>query len=245
MYGWRARIGLLLPMDNAVMEPELYHLGLEGISFHGARLTTTTREEMPQDGVGLARVFNELGADAVVYACAETSFLQGVDGNEWIIGRIREATGLPALTAMSAMLAAIRHLNAGRVGLVSPYTEGRARVMEDFLARSGVEVASSLHQDFSVTTSDSREWLETNRQSPVSAYSMAKTLASSGADAVLISATNFRTFEIIPALEADLGLPVVTCNQAILWAVLRELGLDLQISNLGSLFHSSASGEPK
>ena len=235
MYGWRARVGLLLPMDNAVMEPELYSLGLEGVSFYSARLATCTRQEMPADGVRLSGVFTELGADIAVYACAETSFLQGVDGNEWITNQIQERTQLPALTAMSAMLAAIRQLGIRRIGLVTPYSAARAQVMEDFLSRSDIEVVSSNHRDFSVNGSDPREWFETNCQPPSVAYTMARQMASPSLEAVVISATNFRTFEIINSLEADLGIPVITCNQAILWAVLRRLNVRAQIPSLGAL----------
>lgn len=85
MYGWRARIGLLLPVDNAVMEPELYGLGLPGISYLGVRLTTSDRPKMPEDSIRLAPVFSNLGINIVVYACAATSFLQGVDANESIV----------------------------------------------------------------------------------------------------------------------------------------------------------------
>lgn len=85
MFGWRARVGLLLPMDNAVMEPELNKVkGLDGIEFYGARLTTNQREAMPENGIQLSKVFNELGTDIIVYSCAETAFLKGVDGNEYI-----------------------------------------------------------------------------------------------------------------------------------------------------------------
>lgn len=56
-----------------------------------------------------------------------------------------------------------------------------------------------------------------------------------GADGVFISGTNYRTFEIIEQLEADLDKPVVTSNQATLWDALRTMGVDADLS-LGRLF---------
>lgn len=38
MYGWRAKVGVLVPDGNSTMEPELYRLALPGVSFHFARL---------------------------------------------------------------------------------------------------------------------------------------------------------------------------------------------------------------
>ncbi len=238
MYGWRGRVGLILPVDNAVMEPELYGCGIEGVSFHGARLTTEVREEMPRQGIDLAPVFATLGADALVYACAETSFLGGVDQNRAIIEEIEKRSGLPAVTATWAMVLALQHMRLARVALLTPYTDARGAVMEDFLRRNGIEVTSSRHHVFEGPRGESREWFATNLQSPDVAYRMCRGLDLSDADAVLISATNFRTFEIVDALERDLGRPVVSCNQAILWWALRRLSVNADLPRLGALLRS-------
>lgn len=207
------------------MEPELYALGLEGVSFHGARLDTIERDKMPADGVRLARTFVEMGASAVVYACAETSFLQGVDANRWIAEAIERETGLPGLTATGAMVEALRALDVRRIGLVTPYTLERTDIMQEFLGRMGFETVAVESRDFSIGSSDPREWYETNRQPGWVAYEMARKVAVPEADAIVISATNFRTLDVLDALEADTGKPVMSTNQAILWAVLGRLGV--------------------
>lgn len=55
------------------------------------------------------------------------------------------------------------------------------------------------------------------------------------ADGVFVSCTNYRTFEVMDRLEADLDKPVVTSNQATLWDVLGELGVDASSHVPGSL----------
>lgn len=235
MYGRRARVGLILPLDNAVMEPELYSLGLADTSFHTIRLSTTERTEMPEQGVQLARGFVEMGVSAIAYCCAETAFLKGTEGNEWIAGEITRLTGLPATTAMSAMVAAVRAVGARRIALVTPYTQPRERIMVDFWNRMGVEVSGTLSRDFNADVGDHREWYHTNLQPPSTAYAMAMAVDSADADAVVISATNFRTLEVIQALEAELGKPVITSNQAILWQTFNALGLRVDRPDLGRL----------
>ena len=42
-YGWRARIGLILPSLNVTMEPELARLLPAGVSVHTARVMTRGR----------------------------------------------------------------------------------------------------------------------------------------------------------------------------------------------------------
>lgn len=235
MYGWRARIGLIVPLDNAVIEPELYGLGLDGVSFHSSRLTTVARDLMPTQGVELARSLPELGVDAIVYACAETSFLGGIDANQSIIERIEEVAGVPAITATWAMTMALRHLQASRIALLTPYTAARGTVMEEFLRCNEMAVVSRIHHEFRSDPDERREWYETNLQPAHVAYRLARTLDASNADAVLISATNFRTLDVLDALERDLGRPVVSCNQAILWWCLDRLGIQMDISSAGSL----------
>ena len=38
MYGWRGRIGLMLPTGNSVMEPEFQRMAPEGVSTHANRV---------------------------------------------------------------------------------------------------------------------------------------------------------------------------------------------------------------
>ena len=65
---------------------------------------------------------------------------------------------------------------------------------------------------------------------------MAKASFIEEADAIFISCTNLRTFEIIEGLEEDLGVPVVTSNQASLWLALRQMDVMEKIPELGRLF---------
>jgi len=45
------------------------------------------------------------------------------------------------------------------------------------------------------------------------------------ADAYFISCANIQSMDVIDELETKLGKPVVTSNQAALWAALRALGI--------------------
>ena len=71
---------------------------------------------------------------------------------------------------------------------------------------------------------------------PSTAYHLAKQAFKPDAEAIVISCTNFRTFEIIETIENDLGIPVVTANQATLWQMLRMLKVNVKMERLGHLF---------
>ena len=228
MYGWRARIGLLLPVDNAVMEPELYSLRLPGISYHGVRLTTSERPKMPEDGIRLAPIFENLGVDIVVYACAATSFLQGVDANETIVRRLEEVCKVPAITATGAMVSALEALKVRKVAFGTPYAPFRGDALVEFLAHKGYESVKVIHQEMDLFTA--------NLKPPEFAYQLGLQAVHPDCDAIMISGTNLRTLEMIELLEADTGKTVITSNQAILWAISRRLGLSLRWEGCGELF---------
>src|SRR5690606_5094809 len=44
------------------------------------------------------------------------------------------------------------------------------------------------------------------------------------ADVIIVSCTNLPTYDLIAPLERELGKPIVTANQATVWAALRRLG---------------------
>jgi maleate isomerase len=57
------------------------------------------------------------------------------------------------------------------------------------------------------------------------------------AEALVIGGNGFRAVGTISALEEDLGRPMVTANQALLWAALRAADADPgSVSDYGRLF---------
>jgi maleate isomerase len=235
MFGWRLRIGLILPADNTVAEPELYSLRLSGVSFHTVRLSATEHEAMRREAVVVAHALDEMAVDVVAYACAETSFDAGKQGRDRLSALIREACDIPIVTATDAMLAALCEIDAKRLALVTPYTQRSGALLEATFSDHGLEVVSSLHRDFREGSEDPRVWYETNRQPATTAYRMARKADVSDADAVLLSSTNLTTLPLLEQLEQDLGKPVVSTNQSILWWCLRELQVKGSVDGCGSL----------
>lgn len=235
MFGWRARVGLVLPADNAVAEPEFYSLGVEGVSFHAARLTSTDPTSMRAQAVDAAAAFKELGIDVLAYACAETSFDAGDESREQLVRDLHAVVGVPVVTATNAMLEALAALEMRRIALVTPYAEDSGRLFEHTLKAQGFEVTTARHSDFSVRSSDPREWYETNRQPPTTAYQLIREVGYDSAGAVLVAATNFATLPLLQRAESDLGKPVIACNQTILWWCLRELGIRDNVQGYGEL----------
>jgi maleate cis-trans isomerase len=75
---------------------------------------------------------------------------------------------------------------------------------------------------------------------PEEVLRLARSCVVPGAEALVVSCTNLRTFEVIAELERETGLPVVTSNQATLWALLARAGREARGRGLGRLLELSS-----
>jgi maleate isomerase len=63
------------------------------------------------------------------------------------------------------------------------------------------------------------------------------------ADAVFIGGNGLRAVGTIEALEEDLGIPVLTANQVLLWHLLRLAGTRTPVTGYGRLFDRDLPAE--
>ena len=228
MYGWRGRIGVILPGDNAVMEPEFNRLAPDGVSVHVARVRLVPRQEMPALALEQARTLVDTHISVLAYMCAASSFMLGPLGNAELCDRLSQAAaGAAAFTVTTAMIDALHALQIKRIGVLAPHPPEIADHLRTYLQRSGFEVA-----DFAAL---GLELKDINNASPGQIYQAVRKLDLSRADGICIAATNFRALDAIAALEADTGLPVVASNQAAIWMALNKLGVSSAIPGYGKL----------
>jgi len=122
-------------------------------------------------------------------------------------------------------------LSVEKVAVATPYIDEVNEKEREFLEANGFQVVN-------IKGLQIEENLEIGRQPPEVAYRLAKDVDRPEAEAVFISCTNFRTIEVIAALEADLGKPVLSSNTATLWASLKSLRIREKLLGLGSLLES-------
>ena len=234
MYGWRGRLGLIVPSSNTTNEPEFERHLPEGVSLHTARMfledtNAEHLEEMAAEAERSAELLATADVDVVAYGCTTGSLVKGPGYDEEIESRLSEVAGVPAVATATAIKRAFDALDIERLAITTPYVQDLNEREEDFLTAAGYEVTDMTGLGIEPNTGIGEQRQET-------AYREAYGLDASGADGVFISCTNYRTFEIIENLEADLGKPIVTSNQATLWNALREMGVDYSEVELGQLF---------
>jgi len=234
-YGWRGKIGLIVPSTNTINEPEFWRMAPEGVTIHTARvllLGKATTESYYAMADALDRAAKELATaevDVVAYGCTSGSIICPLP--ELLDGMARNVNA-PATAAAGAVVAALRALGARKVAVATPYVSFVNESEKRFLEEYGFEV-TSLHGLELGETQEERRGI--GRVPARHVYSMARTVDRPEADAIFVSCTNLATLEVIADIERDLGKPVVTSNQACFWACLRLMGLNTAVAGCGRL----------
>ncbi|MBR0648159.1 maleate cis-trans isomerase [Roseomonas terrae] len=232
------RIGVIAPPANVALERELPRYLPDGVVTNHNRLSRPeaklTKESLLAMGDSAMRAATDLAyarPDVVMYGCTSGSFLDGFGNETKIADRITGLIGVPAFTTSTAVLEALRAVGARRVFMVTPYPEDMNEHEVKFLAHHGFEVPA--YDSFRCAVS---EQIRAIPSEDVAALVLRNRDTIAGCDAVFISCTNLLVLDQIEALEEVLGVPVVTSNQASLWAALRRLQVPTSSIACGRLF---------
>lgn len=231
-YGWRARLGLVVPTTNTVNEAEWGRMAPEGVTIHSARTRLHDAAD-PRLLEDLGRALDSLAPaapDVIAYGCTAGSLTDDLDA---ITGFMERRCGIPAVATGPAIVHALRALGATKIALAAPYHEALTRHEGDFLARHGIETLSMRSLGFG--ENGPHEFAGIARIPPEAVYRFARGADHPGAQALLISCTDLATAPIVPALERELGKPVLTSNHATLWAALARAGCKTPIEGHGRL----------
>jgi maleate isomerase len=227
---------------NTVVEPEFNRMLPEGLSVHAARMhnARSDLEDTLRMNRHAERAADELASakvDVIAYACTAGSFVRGESGEKELRQRIEMATGIPVVTTAGAVAEALSALAVTRLVMATPYTDDINMLEKAFLEASGFEVVDmeglGIVDAFSigaVAVHETYRLVRTLRESRVT--------RPGSSVATFVSCTNLPTAEIIGSLERDTGAPVVTSNQATLWACLRAVGCRDAIPGYGALLEN-------
>src|SRR3954453_8923372 len=224
----RVFLGMLTPSSNTVLEPVTTAMlaGLPEVTAHFSRFKVT---EIALSGPALAQFDDteilraaELLAHAKVHVIAwngTSSGWLGFERDVKLCARIKEATGIPACTAMLALNEILEITGAKRIGFVTPYLDDvQARINANY-EKAGWKVAADRHlrmQDnfsFSTVTADQMR-------------GMARDVAAAKPDAIAIVCTNMRGAPLAEELEAKYGVPIYDTVATTVWKSLKVAGGD-------------------
>lgn len=217
-------IGMIIPFDSA-LDREFWTYVPDTVDLF---LTRTPHVAGPL-GVPLMKAVSDpdailsaaadmaiaLDPDVVVYACTSGSFIRGHEACRRLRADI-EASGCRRGGSTSEfILDALELLGVGKVAVAAPYDDEMTGLLLDFLREAGYDPVSFANLGM---TGDPKT------VDPEHVIGLARSADSPAADALLLSCTNLRTFDLIPRLESELGKPVLTSNQVSVWGALFHAG---------------------
>lgn len=216
-------VGIVAPFDFA-LDRELWRWVPDDVSLHLTRTPfvpvevsldqarLVSEHETLREGV---QALSAVAPEVVAYACTSGSFVGGTAGERSMTAAMQEAGEIPSLTTSGALLAALQEIGARRVALVTPYTKSVTDSLEDYLGEAGIAVTGRSYLGLT------REiWRVPYRD----VVDMARNAVADSPDALFISCTNLPTYDVIPQLEAEFRMPVLSANQVTVWDALRRIG---------------------
>jgi maleate isomerase len=226
-FGWRGRVGLIVPSSNSTLEPEMKAMCPSGVEIYATRVAFTADEQGLKDmRRHVRRAARDLASeglsDIIVFGCTVGSMIEGQGYDEQICAEITAETGLPAIATTTAVMAALHALGAVRVAVATPYTKRINEIEAKALRSYGVNVVrmKGYHEDVPDATFTNRMIGDLDEQDT---YAFSRSVDCAEAQCLFISCTNFRTIGIIGRLERDLGKPVLSSNLCTAWLALERL----------------------
>lgn len=218
-----ATIGLICPgggIKNPEIEMSKYapaDIKLLTCQVPLAKIDPQVLSEFGDMADGAARELAAQGADLLVFNCTSGSFIRGLGYDREIIARLEEATHVPTITTTTAVVEALKAVEAHRLTMVTPYPDSVNEVEIKFLEDSGFRMVSAKGLGI----------VQMNLVAKVpfdQLYALVREADCPEAEAIFISCAGLRVIDYIRGLESDFQKPVITSNQATLWMALRRLG---------------------
>ncbi len=223
--------GVLIPSTNTTVEmecrllPATYQAHFGRLKSSGGGSFSPSRDEdidYQSHLLGTAKV------EMVILAQTSASLFAD-DYDDIVTKRMSAGAGVPAITSAQAVGRAVRALGARRVAIVSPYSEAvNARAAHYFKTKHGLEVIA--FEGFGATDA-----YAIGQLGPQHARDAFARIDRPAIEVFVVPGGNFPTMASVAAWEREFNKPVVTTNQASLWAMLRAFDSTDRLCALGRL----------
>ena len=221
MYGWRGKVGLVIPSICDTVLLELYQLMPEGILLTPVNLNIQNLvDDEFKEYFGkveeAVKILTYEEVQAIIVTGTPPITKLGFDADKEIIRKVEMLTGKPTSTGPTVEVEAMKSLGMKKIALVGPHTEALSKHLKSFFEYRGFEVVVSKGLNI-VKNAD------LTKQPFTRSYALAKEAfleAKGNVDGVYITCPRWPTVRTIAPLERDLGVPVVTAAQALVWKAL-------------------------
>jgi maleate cis-trans isomerase len=234
MSAWSLKLGVIVPSWNTVMEYEFKRMAGEATSLHAQRIRHTADTEenvkwLSTQAPEAAELLSHAKVNAICFGCTASGFLKTPDEDRAFAVGLQKRTGISTTTSSASIVEALRKMGAKKISVASPYEPWMNEKLREYLVADGFEVVAM--KGLGTQAHGSVQ--------PETVKALALEVVRPQTEAVFISCSNFRTLDIIEAVEKECGKPVVTSNQAAMWGSLRAIGDKRAVPGAGRLFEQA------
>ena len=225
----RARIGVVVPFSNTNLEPDMTMLCPPGVSVHIARAGGYDLDAIPDEhqmrqysDAPFEEAVDSLAGcrpDIILYGCTSATLARGPTFDAEFRRRIEARAAVPVVTAASAVIEALEDLGVERFAFSSPYVSSLNDLAVSYIEACGFRCVG--RADTSAPLGNH----EVAALTPEDVIALACKADCAQAEAIVLSCADMRAAEAVPAIEARLGKPVATSNQAMMHAALKRIGI--------------------
>lgn len=234
--------GSLIPSTNTTVEIEFNQLLPDTLQLHVGRLgkggDTPFSPSLDADVEYQAKLLGTAKVEVVSLAQTSASLFDD-DYDAKAVRLMSEGSGVPALTSADAVGHAIQALGAKRIAIVSPYSEEvMERTKRYYETRHGLEVVGM--EGFGATDAYAIGALGADHA--VGAF---ERIDSPEIEVLVVPGGNFPTMKYVAEWEERYQKPVVTTNQAALWAMLTVMKVEDPVPGIGRLLADMPAARTK
>jgi maleate isomerase len=237
-YGWRKKIGLIIPSTGNAPEVEFHRYAPEGVAVSSQHVLFERVDEAGLIAMGgrledAASVLATGEPDLLVFSCTMGSLVKGIGYDREIINRLEQLTGIRTITSATAIVAGLRALGSEKIVVATPYSTEMNLIERKFLEDNGFSVVA-------IEGLENKDPKAMPKITPNTMYDLVEKIFKEEADTVFISCTGLGLIDYIPMFEQDFRRQVLTSIQATLWLALRTLSIQDALP-LGRLFEKLLS----
>lgn len=219
----RPKLGLIVLQSDETIEDELRRILPDAVSLNVSRVPSSTRVTLETLGAMEQHLTQAAGLfpadkffDVAGYGCTSASAQIGSDR---VADLIRAGTHAQSVTEpVSALIAACRAGGIRRLAFLSPYIESVSGHLRAALAEHGID--TPVFGSFNEADEHRVAHID-----PPSLLGAARSLMQGAeVDAIFSSCTNVKMFGVIPELQREFGIPVLSSNLVLGWHMLHLAG---------------------
>jgi len=230
-----ARLGIIVLATDLTSERDAAHLipgdraavHVTRILFHNPSTPENLARMAPELTGAADLILPGITLSAIAFSCTAASV---EIGDAAIAGAINAARpAVPVVTPPDAAVAGFAALGVRRIALVTPYLVETTEPMAAYFVRRGLDLVSA----HCLGIADDRDIARVSDDTIIEAAVAAD---HPDAEGIFLSCTALPAVGVIAAIEARLGKPVISSNQAFIWQLLRHARITPPAHAPGRLF---------